>query len=683
MKNRSTLQFAAVSVLWVLCGSALGEQNIESLIAHWTFDEGAGETAYDLAGDNHGTIYGAEWTNGQMDSALSFDGIDDYVATALNIDQTGSIDITMVAWAYPTAARPYRQQVISTDNGGFDWSLLKRYGTWRVFTGDRCWNSGFSADTDRWQHVAAVFRAGEDVVFYKNGVSRSRGSAPDTDIKDNPVAIGDNPGWWSEYFEGRIDEVRIYDRALSAEEIEQLYQDGLPELLGLEIIGPDKAAENFVTRYKAIAHYDNDSTADITDLAVWSVEPNDIAGIDENGVLATESTDWPEEDITVYAQYSEGEITVDAAKEISVFALCPTGTALELDGVDDYVDCGNDESLDLTAAGVTVQAWVRLDAAPRNRWIVAKSQWANDENGDYWLNLHPANTNLNFAILTSAGYHRSPAYTCAVNQWYHLAGVFDGASLALYVNGESAGPPVPVGGWVVSNDHILQIGGEPTGHANLDGTIDEVVIYNRVLSAEEIRAHMHKKLSGDELNLVGYWDFDEGEGQVAYDLSDNGNHGQLGSTPHVDDSDPAWVQSNAPVGICTNVPVDIKPGSCPNPLNVKSRGVLPVAVLGTQDVDVNDINVASIRLAGVAAIRSSFEDVASPLSDPNECECTTAGPDGYTDLTLKFRTQEIVEALGEVNHGDVLTVTLTGVLEDGTPIKAVDCIVVRGKFRPF
>lgn len=131
------------------------------------------------------------------------------------------------------------------------------------------------------------------------------------------------------------------------------------------------------------------------------------------------------------------------------------------------------------------------------------------------------------------------------------------------------------------------------------------------------------------------------------------------------------------------VTIDIKPGSCPNPLNVKSRGVLPVAVLGSEDFDVSSIDAASIRLAGVAPIRSSFEDVATPVSDSNECECSTEGPDGFLDLTLKFETQRIVEAIGEVDHGDELVLELTGVLSDETRIEGSDCVIIRGKHKPL
>jgi len=150
-----------------------------------------------------------------------------------------------------------------------------------------------------------------------------------------------------------------------------------------------------------------------------------------------------------------------------------------------------------------------------------------------------------------------------------------------------------------------------------------------------------------------------------------------------DDGSQTQVLCLAPEPPIISVALDIKPGSCPNPLNVDSKGVLPVAILGTVEFDVNQIDIASIRLERVAPIRSNYEDVATPVSDGNECECTTEGPDGYTDLTLKFKTPQIVEALliehGELVAGDVLVLTLTGQLSDATPIEGADCVVVVGK----
>jgi hypothetical protein len=139
--------------------------------------------------------------------------------------------------------------------------------------------------------------------------------------------------------------------------------------------------------------------------------------------------------------------------------------------------------------------------------------------------------------------------------------------------------------------------------------------------------------------------------------------------------------------LCHDVPgvqgdlgfLDIKPTSCPNPLNVKSNGVLPVALLGTDTFDVALVDLATVQLEGVDPIRHNYEDVATPIEPGMEdCYCHELGPDGYTDLTLKFRTQDIVAALGDVEDGDVVPLTLTGEY-DGTAFEAVDCIWVLDK----
>jgi len=139
-----------------------------------------------------------------------------------------------------------------------------------------------------------------------------------------------------------------------------------------------------------------------------------------------------------------------------------------------------------------------------------------------------------------------------------------------------------------------------------------------------------------------------------------------------------------PVRGAMRVAVDIKPGSCPNPFNVKSHGKLPVAILGTADLDVTTIDPLTIRLAGVAPIRSSIEDVGTPFepfTGKEDCsfDCTDAGSDGWDDLTLKFKTQEIVEALGPDMHGECRVLTLTGNLNEesgGTPIEGEDLVLI-------
>jgi hypothetical protein len=155
--------------------------------------------------------------------------------------------------------------------------------------------------------------------------------------------------------------------------------------------------------------------------------------------------------------------------------------------------------------------------------------------------------------------------------------------------------------------------------------------------------------------------------------------------------------------------VDIKPGSCPNPLNItgrdatdvvitfddgrvigesgeafkmslggaQSKAVIPVAILGTGDFDVMDIDPATLMLGGVPLLRYAIEDVSTPMvAGAGECECNTLGPDGFQDLTIKFDKAAIIAAIGSVADGDVVTLTLTGVLRDGTPIEGQDCVVI-------
>ena len=224
-----SVSVVAVFIISIVFSSAWANDLTEGLVAYWTFDDGAGMIAEDSIGSNDGTLANSSvWTDGQIDGALSFDGIDDYVETALEIDQTGSTDVTMSAWVYPTSLKEGIQQIISTDNGGHDWSLFIRDGKWQVFTGYYSMTSEFNIDLNVWQHVAAVFDVDDAKIrFYKNGVISSVTSELFTDTSTNYLCIGDNPGWWHEYFEGKIDEVRIYNRDLSTEEVKQLYKEGL------------------------------------------------------------------------------------------------------------------------------------------------------------------------------------------------------------------------------------------------------------------------------------------------------------------------------------------------------------------------------------------------------------------------------------------------------------------------
>ncbi len=447
------------------------------------------------------------------------------------------------------------------------------------------------------------------------------------------------------------------------------------ELVGLEIVGPNEVAEDFEAQYTAIAHYDNNSTADVTDLAEWSVEPNDVAGI-AAGLLTTEEIDLPT-DVTITAQYSEGDVNESAEKDVSIFAICPSGSALEFDGGDDYVEV--DDSADLEGMdNLTISTWIKpKETLGQGNVVIVDKDYATAYrfylfDGDQtdsmaWLRIY---VNGEVAVPTV-----NTEIDMSGDTWCHIVSVYSSINneVQYYLNGVLEGTAVVTAGPIGTNGVTLKIG-KSTRPKYFTGIIDDVRIYDKALSAEEIQALMHSRPDTDDPTLVGYWGFDEGEGEIAGDQSGSDNDGTIvGAT---------WADSVPPVGICTPVDIDIKPGSCPNPLNVKSQGILPVAILGSPDLDVTEIDVASIFLGGVGPIRSNYEDVSAPVVDGNECECTTAAPDGFLDLTLKFYTQDVVSSLlfseGELAQGQTLTLTLNGELYDGMGIRGTDCVVLVG-----
>ncbi len=136
-----------------------------------------------------------------------------------------------------------------------------------------------------------------------------------------------------------------------------------------------------------------------------------------------------------------------------------------------------------------------------------------------------------------------------------------------------------------------------------------------------------------------------------------------------------------PVYAGTSVFIDIKPNSCPNPLNCKAGGFISVAILGTDTLDVTDIDLSTVQLEGVSPIHSDLEDVATPFTDDLvDClSCNEDGADGFLDLVLKFDKQDILAAIGFFSDGECLTLMLIGDFLDGSPFDGEDNVLIRCK----
>ena len=134
------------------------------------------------------------------------------------------------------------------------------------------------------------------------------------------------------------------------------------------------------------------------------------------------------------------------------------------------------------------------------------------------------------------------------------------------------------------------------------------------------------------------------------------------------------------------VPVDIKPGYCPNPLEVYGSGDVSVAILGTQELDVTEIARDSVRLQEIPPLRSEQRDVAKPFrlykwqvsgNKVKEDYCTDEGPDGRLDLVLYFSKEDILKAVGSTRDGDVLVLTVTARHKSGALIVGQDVVLIQ------
>lgn len=223
----------------------------------WSFDEGSGTTANDASGyGNNGTINGASYTtdtpSGQGYS-LSFDGVDDYVdvptASVLNFSNNGTFAISI--WVKPdTLISAWRRGILRQENyliSGYRFGFSNG-GTpifWTTQSGGTLQlTSSAGLTVSQWNHIVVTYN-NQQAYIYLNGIQK--GSATGTYIAgSNAFRIG---YLINEYFNGLIDEVRIYERALETAQIEELYYAGLDSLLAKGLINKQEYHERLALKY--------------------------------------------------------------------------------------------------------------------------------------------------------------------------------------------------------------------------------------------------------------------------------------------------------------------------------------------------------------------------------------------------------------------------------------------------
>lgn len=422
-----------------------------------------GGDALDAVSTNNGTLMnGATYGPGEVGEGFSVDGTSSYVKVHYSSKLNVSNQLTMEFWikADATNAMDNYQGVVTTDFYGVE--ISNGYGgtmglnffmspdggsTWNMISTANSGGAAISADV--WHHVAATYN-GTNMLLYIDGHVWGYSLTCSGAISPMPtngfLAIGSEDGrvtcGCARFFNGIIDEVTLYNRALSATEITNIYSAG-----GAGKINPDCLAPST----NAVGWWPGDGNA--YDLARTNF-----------GTLQGAAT------------YSSGRV----------------GQAFDLDGNDSYVEVPNSDGLNFRTNNFSIEFWVNFRYLDYGNLYYPEAIFAaHDEGGgdvNKWI------FGLNGRLLTllvddpivGVQFLGQVPFEPDLNTWYHIALVRNGSTLNVYENGVLAGTNTITVNILDANAPLTI--GQSEGIGFVNGLIDEMTIYNRALSGGEITA---------------------------------------------------------------------------------------------------------------------------------------------------------------------------------------------------
>ena len=514
-----------------------------SLVGHWTLDETSGTTAVNAA--NPGTLDGTyvaitpatDSIKGQIDNAIPFiAGNNEYIDIA-DDSAFDSNSYTLSAWArgtYPStgdasSTPPSIEKILSKNiNFTMNWDHNSLGGaSCEHWTGGGFVGTGNASDleADRWYHLACTYDStSQDYIFYIDGVEDHRATSvgSPTAGSDN-LRIGRRAGGTDMNFDGDIDDVRYYSRALSASEIQGLYA----------------ACEEGNMIYNADHHVPQYCAGGDTWTAMGPVRDGIDSGLaghwkldESSGSSITDSSGngntgtWTDgADNNVTGETTDGKIN----------------TALDFDNTDNKIEAGSDSSLDdIWSGGGTITAWVygRSDGEGGYGRIADKSSGPAPTNGwDLYVMDDPGQREvaLSYDFTGADADFRTNLLSWPLNSWFHVAVTYDNSSSSndpkFYINGvehTNTSKNAPTGSFVSDASYNFTIGNRANAtDRTFDGYIDDVRVYDRIISPAEIMALYELGDGRDDPSLVGHWKLDETSGTTATDSSGNGNDGTL------------------------------------------------------------------------------------------------------------------------------------------------------------
>ena len=334
--SKFMIQYMALSFLiFFLVPSHVFAQDISTgLVGHWKFDETSGTTAADSSGSNNtGTLTnGPAWTTGKIGGTVSFDGVDDYIniGNPVSLQLTGSMTIS--AWINGDIFGT--NDIISKKGGSTDrgWEFLVDFSPKKFAIAiadinniviDR--RSNTTPLAGQWYHVTGVYNAAaQSLDMYVNGALDNgtlTGTVPSSQRNSTrDVTIGRRPGAANRW-DGLMDDVRVYNRALTAADIQALYNytGGPPP-------APDTQAPSIPTNLQA-------TVVSSTQINLSWTASTDNVGVTSyrvyrNGtqIASLSTTSYSDTGLSPSTTYSYSVAAVDAAGNVSLQSSSVNGT---------------------------------------------------------------------------------------------------------------------------------------------------------------------------------------------------------------------------------------------------------------------------------------------------------------------------------------------------------------------
>ncbi|MER5620251.1 LamG-like jellyroll fold domain-containing protein [Streptosporangium sp. NPDC002544] len=431
---------------------------VPGLVAAYGMNEGTGTSVADSSGQNNtGTAADTGWDPaGKFGEALSFNGTTSMVTIGDAPSLRLSSGMTLSAWVKPTSVTGWRTVVGKelASGQGASYVLYASNGAdplgWLQIGGQPSRVRGatlLAANT--WSHLAVTYDGTTARLFVNGDQVTEVPLSGDLDDDGGAVSIGGN-NIWGEFFSGLIDEVRIYNIAQSAAQI----QTDMNTPIGAS--GP---------------------TPTPTPTTPPAPVPGLVAAYGMEQGAGTTVSD------------SSGQNNTGTAGDTSWDSAGKFGKALSFNGTTSMVTIGDAPSLRLTS-GMTLSAWVKPTTLTDWRTVVMKDLSSGD-GAPYGLYASDSNVPAGW-LLTTEGEQRSPKGTTALpaNTWSHLALTYNGATAKLYVNGMQAGQ-LAVTGDFYDDGGDVHIGGNNAWGEFFSGLIDEVRIYNIAQSSTQIQTDMN------------------------------------------------------------------------------------------------------------------------------------------------------------------------------------------------